>query len=130
MQSRGPGLTRTGSFSLAYGPAPSYLLSTDFTVTPGDPPAPALEPVPSGSLQKKRRNNQHVFDCPIGHTWCWTGQGQDYACMDTSSDVSGKFLSPLLPYSCLVVNTDERSLWTVPLCSRSRESRLYFDRRG
>lgn len=64
-----------------------------YTINPLDPADRPAEPVPSGTLRKRRAEDQHVFDCPIGHTYCWTGQGRDYACMDTSSDVTGESAS-------------------------------------
>jgi len=66
-------------------------------------PPPAEEtpaPTPSGSFQNRRSiESQHKFDCPTGHTYCWTGERQEYACMDTSSDVTGMFLSFFPPVS-------------------------------
>ena len=65
------------------------------------PPSAAPAPVPSGAMQKKRSvEAQHKFDCPTGQTYCWTGERQEYACMDTSSDVTGKS-SPHPAYSKL-----------------------------
>lgn len=117
-----------------------------FAVAP--PPAPPVEetpaPTPSGSFQKRRSiESQHKFDCPTGHTYCWTGERQEYACMDTSSDVTG--MSPLFFLSTLSslptpLSSKTRkkgtqltnSMWPMSLCSWKRRirRRLYFNRRS
>lgn len=77
--------------------------TTDY-FTIGPPPEPPVEEAPpptaSGSFQKRRGSieSQHKFDCPTGHTYCWTGERQEYACMDTSSDVTGMSSLPLPTY--------------------------------
>jgi len=87
-----------GAIEIQYGPrtGPVTNYPEFFRVAP--PPGPAAEapaPVPSGSFQKRRSlESQHKFDCPAGHTFCWTGERQQYACMDTSSDVTGMSLLP------------------------------------
>lgn len=81
-------LNISGSSAVSIGVRPQwYTVDTYFYV---EPEAVSPAPKPSGVTAKKRRDTQHVFDCPIGHTYCWTGQGQEYACMNTSSDASGE----------------------------------------
>jgi len=70
------------------------ITTTDYFMIGPPPEDETPAPTPSGSFQKRRGSieSQHKFDCPTGHTYCWTGERQEYACMDTSSDVTGMSL--------------------------------------
>ena len=67
-----------------------------FLVQP--PPDETPAPTPSGAMKKRNAEAQHKFDCPTGQTYCWTGERQEYACMDTSSDVTGTSPPPSIPF--------------------------------
>jgi hypothetical protein len=64
------------------------------------PPSTTPAPVASGTMQKRKNSeSQHKFDCPTGQTYCWTGERQEYACMDTSADVTACGRCPYAPGS-------------------------------
>jgi hypothetical protein len=89
-----------GAISINYGSRAQKQVKEAFNSFVINPP-PAEEtpaPTPSGSFNRRRSvESQHKFDCPAGHTYCWTGERQEYACMDTSSDVTG-MSPPSLPF--------------------------------
>lgn len=98
--SHGPRADSVGTIEIQYGARGASINYAESFVIAPPVVAEAPAPVPSGSFQKRRSiESQHKFDCPAGHTFCWTGERQQYTCMDTSSDVTG--MSLLLPLSFL-----------------------------
>jgi hypothetical protein len=59
----------------------------DFTVTGVDPAPPAPEPSNTRKRQLARAQ-QPQFSCLPGQSYCWTGRGKNFACVNTSSDVA------------------------------------------
>jgi hypothetical protein len=86
---QGQELTFADTLEINFGARAQFLSMSYFDAFMVEPPVEeTAAPAPSGAMQK-RKNAQHKFDCPTGQTYCWTGERQEYACMDTSSDVTG-----------------------------------------